>query len=59
MESIGHDEEAIRLMDECASLCTRVLGASPPITLSTAEVLVLWKAEKLGMDGGIATVNQS
>jgi hypothetical protein len=47
----GHDEEAIRLMDACVSSLTRVLGARHRLTLSSAETLVGWKAEKLDIDG--------
>jgi hypothetical protein len=39
------DEEAIRLMDECASSRTRVLGDDQHLTLISAETLDRWRAE--------------
>lgn len=49
----GGEEEAPKLMDECASSCMRVLGAGHPHTFSSAETLIKWKAEKLGIDEGL------
>ena len=49
----GRDEEATKLMDECVSSCTRVLGARHHLTISSAETIVGWRAEQLDIDEGI------
>jgi hypothetical protein len=53
----GREENAIGLMDKCVSSRTRVLGANHPSTLSSAETLIKWRAEKLGIDDGIIAID--
>lgn len=43
-------KEAIRLIHECVSSLTRVLGANYPHALSSSQILDGWKAEKLDID---------
>ncbi|KAF2191285.1 hypothetical protein K469DRAFT_557887, partial [Zopfia rhizophila CBS 207.26] len=46
----GRDEEAIKLMDKCVQLTTRVLGSSHPHTLSSLDALDSWRLENLKID---------
>ena len=42
----GKEIEAIRLMEECVQLRTRILGVNHPDSISSCTVLDTWKAEQ-------------
>jgi hypothetical protein len=43
----GRDTEALKLMEECVILQTRILGTSHPRTLSSHIALLEWQREEL------------
>jgi hypothetical protein len=50
----GRDEEAIRLMEDCVSSRTRVLGVHHHLTVASTEALARWRAEQSGNDKGMS-----
>ncbi|KAF2467972.1 uncharacterized protein BDR25DRAFT_60843 [Lindgomyces ingoldianus] len=50
----GRDEEAIRLLEECVSSRTCVLGHFHHLTANSTEALAGWRAEQSGIDRGIS-----
>lgn len=43
----GRDQEALKLMDECVALRSRIISTNQPHTLSPRTILVSWQAEAL------------
>lgn len=52
----GQNAEAIKLMEKCVQLRTRVLGADHPHTLSSSATLIGWQTERLEIDVSAAKV---
>jgi hypothetical protein len=46
----GRHLEALKLMEECVQLQTRIWGNNHPNTLSSSKVLLKWQAEGLEMN---------
>ena len=55
-ERQGRDTEALKLMEECVRLRTRVLGIDHPDTTSSFATLIRWQTEKL--DTGASGVRE-
>jgi len=47
----GRRADALKLMEECVLLCTRILGANHLNTLSSFSTLLEWQAENLENSG--------
>jgi hypothetical protein len=46
----GRDTEALKLMEECVTARTRILGTNHPYTLSSRIALLEWQTEELEID---------
>jgi hypothetical protein len=46
----GQSAKALKLMEECVRLRTRMLGATHPDTISSSEVLLDWKTGGLDIE---------
>jgi hypothetical protein len=52
----GRGAEALKLMEECVQLWTRILGVDHPYTLSSSATWNGWQTERLEIDASTAKV---
>jgi hypothetical protein len=49
----GRDKDALKLMEECAKLRTRIIGTKHPDTLSSCMTLLEWQTEGLEIGASV------
>ncbi|KAH6674687.1 hypothetical protein B0J14DRAFT_587885 [Halenospora varia] len=49
----GRDVEALKLIEECVMLRTRIIGTKHPDTLSSRTTLFGWRTEELELDASV------
>jgi hypothetical protein len=47
LKELNRDQEALKLMEECVQLQTRILGFDHRYTVSSFEELTRWQLEKV------------
>ncbi|EDN92191.1 hypothetical protein SS1G_08054 [Sclerotinia sclerotiorum 1980 UF-70] len=55
-KGLGRDKEALKLMEECVLLLTRIIGTNHPNTLSSRVILLEWQTNELEIDPEIDVV---
>jgi hypothetical protein len=47
---LGQAKEALKLMEQCVALRSRIIGTEHPDTLSSCAALLTWQKEELEID---------